>query len=35
VLDLMFPKKRSSSGGDGGDFGGFDFCDGDGGGCGE
>lgn len=32
VLDLMFRKKRSSAGGD---FGGFDFGDGDGGGCGD
>jgi uncharacterized membrane protein YgcG len=35
VPDLMFRKKRSSSGGDGGDISGFDFGDGDGGGCGD
>jgi len=34
LLDLMF-RRRSSSGGDGGDFSGFDFGDGDGGGCGD
>jgi hypothetical protein len=33
MLDLMFGKKRSSS--DGGDFGVFDFGDGDGGDCGD
>ena len=33
LLDLMFRKTRSSS--DGGDFGGFDFGDGDGDGCGD
>jgi hypothetical protein len=32
LLDLVFRKNRSSSGGD---IGGFDFGDGDGGGCGE
>jgi hypothetical protein len=32
LLDLMF-RTRSSRGGDGGDFGGFDFGDGDG--CGD
>jgi hypothetical protein len=35
VLDLMFRKKRPSSGGDGGDISGFDFGDVDGGGCGD
>jgi hypothetical protein len=34
LLDLMF-RERSSSGGDGGDFGGSDCGDGDGGGCGD
>jgi hypothetical protein len=33
LQDLMFGKRRSS--GDGGDFGGFDFGDGDGGDCGD
>jgi hypothetical protein len=32
LLDLVFGKNRSSSGGD---IGGFDFGDGDGGGCGD
>ncbi|HZC98103.1 MAG TPA: hypothetical protein VE267_18640 [Bradyrhizobium sp.] len=34
LMDLMFGK-RSSAGGDGGDFGGFDFGGGDGDGCGD
>jgi hypothetical protein len=33
LLDLMFRKRRSSS--DGADINGFDFGDGDGGGCGD
>jgi hypothetical protein len=35
VLHMMFGNKGSSSGGDGGDFGGWDFGDGEGGGCGD
>jgi hypothetical protein len=35
ALYMMFGKKRSSRGGDGGDIGGWDFGDGDGGGCGD
>ena len=33
LLDMMFAKNRSSSGGAGSDFSGFDFGDGDG--CGD
>jgi hypothetical protein len=35
ALHMMFGAKGSSGGGDGGDIGGWDFGDGDGGGCGD
>jgi hypothetical protein len=35
VLHMIFGKKGSSSAGDGGDIGGWDFGDGDGGDCGD
>jgi hypothetical protein len=35
VTHMIFGAKGSSRGGDGGDIGGWDFGDGDGGGCGD